>query len=92
MGLTSPGLIGADVGHLNLHKTFAIPHGGGGPGIGCIGVKAHLRPFLPGHSVIPVNGQTEGAVASAPYGSAGVLPITYSYMKLCGEHGLKQSS
>ena len=88
MGLTSPGLIGADVGHLNLHKTFAIPHGGGGPGIGAIGCKSHLEPFLPGHAVMPINGKTDFAVAAAPYGNAGVLPITYSYIKLMGANGL----
>jgi len=92
MGLTSPGLIGADVGHLNLHKTFAIPHGGGGPGDGAIGAKEHLKPFMPGHSVLPIDGLTEGAVAAAPYGSAGVLPISYSYIKMMGGPGLLLSA
>mmetsp|Transcript_24670 Transcript_24670/g.38367 ORF Transcript_24670/g.38367 Transcript_24670/m.38367 type:complete len:132 (+) Transcript_24670:2212-2607(+) len=92
MGLTSPGLIGADVGHLNLHKTFSIPHGGGGPGVGSIGFKDHLAPFVPGHSIVPVQGRTTGAVASAPYGNAGVLPIAYSYIKMAGKHGLLRSS
>jgi glycine dehydrogenase len=92
MGLTAPGFIGADVGHLNLHKTFAIPHGGGGPGIGAIGAKKHLQPFLPGHCVIPVDGLKDGAVAGAPWGSAGVLPISYSYIKMMGARGLKQCS
>jgi len=67
-----------------LHKTFAIPHGGGGPGIGAIGCVKALAPFLPGHSVVPVDGRTDGAVNGAPYGNAGVLPITYAYIKLCG--------
>ena len=92
MGLTSQGKIGADVGHLNLHKTFAIPHGGGGPGIGAIGCVKALAPFLPGHSVVSVNGRNDGAVTSAPYGNAGVLPITYAYIKLCGPQGLLQCS
>ena len=92
MGLTSPGKIGADVGHLNLHKTFAIPHGGGGPGIGAIGCVKALAPFLPGHSVVPINGNNEGAVTAAPYGNAGVLPITYAYIRLCGARGLLQTS
>jgi glycine dehydrogenase len=90
LGLTSPGKIGADVGHLNLHKTFAIPHGGGGPGIGAIGCIKALEPFLPGHCVISINGRTEGAVNGAPYGNAGVLPISYAYIKLCGGKGLKE--
>ena len=92
MGLTSPGKIGADVGHLNLHKTFAIPHGGGGPGIGAIGCVNKLEPFLPGHCVQPVNGRNNGAVNGAPYGNAGVLPISYTYIKLCGSKGLLQST
>ena len=88
MGLTSPGLIGADVGHLNLHKTFAIPHGGGGPGVGAIGAKQHLKPFIPGHCVAPVAGRKDGAVAAAPYGNGGILPISYSFIKLLGKSGL----
>ena len=92
MGLTSPGFIGADVGHLNLHKTFAIPHGGGGPGIGPIGVKKHLEPFMPGHPIIPVEGRKNLSVASAPYGSAGILPISYAYIKMMGKEGLLASS
>lgn len=84
MGLTSPGYIGADVGHLNLHKTFAIPHGGGGPGVGPIGVKKQLIPFMPGHPILPVEGRKESTVASAPYGSAGILPIPYAYIKMMG--------
>ena len=92
LGLTSPGLIGADVGHLNLHKTFAIPHGGGGPGVGCIGAKAHLKPFIPGHTVAPIAGRTDGAVAAAPYGNGGILPISYSFIKLLGKSGLLKSA
>ena len=92
MGLTSPGSIGADVGHLNLHKTFSIPHGGGGPGVGPIGVKAHLAPFMPGHPIVPVEGRKELTVASAPYNSAGILPIPYSYIKIMGGDGLLASS
>lgn len=92
MGLTSPGLIGADVGHLNLHKTFSIPHGGGGPGVGPIGVKKHLEPFMPGHSVIPVNGRNTLSVSAAPYGSAGILPIPYAYIKMMGKQGLYDST
>jgi glycine dehydrogenase len=92
MGLTSPGYIGADVGHLNLHKTFSIPHGGGGPGVGPIGVKKHLAPFMPGHPIVPVEGRTELTVASAPFGSAGILPIPYTYINLMGGDGLLASS
>ncbi|TRX71575.1 aminomethyl-transferring glycine dehydrogenase [Carboxylicivirga sp. M1479] len=92
VGLTSPGHIGADVCHLNLHKTFAIPHGGGGPGVGPIGVAKHLVEFLPQHSVID-NGRTGiSAVAAAPWGSASVLPITYGYIKMLGGEGLTQST
>ncbi len=100
VGLTSPGLIGADVCHLNLHKTFCIPHGGGGPGVGSIGVASHLAPFLPGHVVDPeASGKLcgndicvpkkEGAVAGAPFGSAAILPISWMYIKMLGEPGLK---
>jgi len=92
MGLTSPGSIGADVGHLNLHKTFAIPHGGGGPGMGPIGAKKHLEPFLPGHPIIPINGRKSLTVSAAPWGSANILPISYAYIKLLGKTGLKKSS
>ena len=84
LGLTAPGLIGADVGHLNLHKTFSIPHGGGGPGVGSIGFKKHLAPFVPGHCVVPVEGRSSGAVAAAPYGNAGVTPISYAFIKMSG--------
>jgi len=88
VGLARPGDIGADVSHLNLHKTFCIPHGGGGPGMGPIGVKAHLIPFLPGH---PETGG-EGAVSAAPYGSASILPISWSYCLLMGGRGLTQAT
>jgi glycine dehydrogenase len=100
VGLTSPGLIGADVCHLNLHKTFCIPHGGGGPGVGSIGVAAHLAPFLPGHAVDPAASgklcgsdlcvpKSDGAVAAAPFGSAAILPISWMYIKMLGAEGLK---
>jgi glycine dehydrogenase len=88
VGLTSPGLIGADVCHLNLHKTFAIPHGGGGPGMGPICVKAHLAPYLPGH----VTQNTHGAVSAAPYGSASILLISYAYIRLLGADGVKRAT
>ncbi|MDR2495667.1 MAG: aminomethyl-transferring glycine dehydrogenase [Tannerellaceae bacterium] len=89
VGLTHPGIIGADVCHLNLHKTFASPHGGGGPGVGPICVAAHLAPFLPSH---PAIGDGRNTVAAAPYGSAGILPITYSYIRMMGAEGLTQAS
>ncbi|MBU1370510.1 MAG: aminomethyl-transferring glycine dehydrogenase [Bacteroidetes bacterium] len=93
VGLTSPGLIGADVCHLNLHKTFAIPHGGGGPGVGPIGVAAHLSPFLPGHNLIKTGGEKAiTAVSAAPFGSAMILPISYGYIKMLGADGLKRST
>ena len=94
VGLTSPGHIGADVSHLNLHKTFAIPHGGGGPGMGPIGVKAHLAPFLPDHTLINVGEETKGngAVSAAPYGSAGILCISYLYVALLGKKGVTDAS
>ncbi|MCA0023728.1 MULTISPECIES: aminomethyl-transferring glycine dehydrogenase [unclassified Mesorhizobium] len=88
VGLARPGDIGADVCHMNLHKTFCIPHGGGGPGVGPIGVRAHLKPYLPGHV-------TEGsahAVAAAPFGSASILPITWMYIRMMGASGLKQAT
>ena len=88
VGLARPGDIGADVCHMNLHKTFCIPHGGGGPGIGPIGVKAHLAPFLPGH----VTDGGAPAVAAAPYGSASILPITWMYIRMMGPSGLKQAT
>ena len=93
VGLTSPGFIGADVCHLNLHKTFAIPHGGGGPGVGPIGVAKHLAPFLPGHKLVNTGGdQAITAVSSAPYGSASVLTISYGYIKLLGGDGLTEAT
>ncbi|MCF6459374.1 aminomethyl-transferring glycine dehydrogenase [Pseudoalteromonas sp. MMG024] len=94
VGVTSPGFIGSDVSHLNLHKTFCIPHGGGGPGVGPIGVKSHLAPFMPNHSVINVPGTTEGngAVSAAPYGSAAILPISWAYIAMMGSEGLKQAT
>ncbi len=93
VGLTSPGNIGADVCHLNLHKTFAIPHGGGGPGAGPIGVAEHLTPFLPSHSVVKTGG-TQGihAVSAAPYGSALILLISYGYIKMMGGTGLTEAT
>ncbi len=93
VGLTSPGLIGADVCHLNLHKTFAIPHGGGGPGMGPICVKEHLRPFLPGNAVISTGGgQAISGISAAPYGSGLILIISYAYIKMLGADGLKAST
>jgi len=89
VGLVKPGEIGSDVSHLNLHKTFCIPHGGGGPGMGPIGVMAHLAPFLPGH---PSTGGREGPVAAAPYGSASILPISWAYVLLMGGEGLTQAT
>lgn len=93
VGLTNPGYIGADVCHLNLHKTFAMPHGGGGPGVGPICVAEHLKGFLPSHSVVATGGE-EGitAVASSPWGSALLLPITYGYIKMLGEQGLRRAT
>ncbi|WP_153800277.1 aminomethyl-transferring glycine dehydrogenase [Foetidibacter luteolus] len=97
VGLTSPGLIGADVCHLNLHKTFAIPHGGGGPGMGPICVKAHLAKHLPGHVSAPVSTtvnmpETYNAVSAAPYGSASILLISYAYIRLLGNAGVKKAT
>ena len=93
VGLTSPGIIGADVCHLNLHKTFAIPHGGGGPGMGPICCKAHLAPFLPKHDVIEMGGE-EGisSISAAPWGSALILLISYAYIKMLGSEGLTDST
>ncbi|MFT3737896.1 MAG: aminomethyl-transferring glycine dehydrogenase [Breznakibacter sp.] len=92
VGLTNPGIIGADVCHLNLHKTFAIPHGGGGPGVGPIAVARHLVPFLPTHPVVDNNRHGISAVAAAPWGSASVLPITYGYIKMLGGEGLTRAT
>jgi glycine dehydrogenase len=93
VGLTSPGFIGADVCHLNLHKTFAIPHGGGGPGVGPIGVAKHLKAFLPGHTMVSTGGENAiSAVSAAPYGSASILTISYGYIKLLGAEGLTEAT
>jgi len=93
VGLTSPGLIGADVCHLNLHKTFAIPHGGGGPGVGPIGVANHLIDFLPKHSVVETGGKHGiSAVSAAPFGSASVLIISHAYLKMMGGDGLTKAT
>jgi len=93
LGLCNPAEIGADVCHLNLHKTFCIPHGGGGPGVGPIGVKSHLAPFLPSHSVVPTGGATPiGPVSAAPWGSASILPISWAYLKMMGDDGLREAT
>ena len=94
VGLTSPGHLGADVAHMNLHKTFAIPHGGGGPGMGPIALKAHLTPFMPNHAVQPVSGPHQGqhAVSAAPWGSASILPIPWMYIAMMGGRGLTLAS
>nr|WP_298415270.1 aminomethyl-transferring glycine dehydrogenase [uncultured Halomonas sp.] len=94
VGLCRPGDFGGDVSHLNLHKTFCIPHGGGGPGMGPIGVKAHLAPFVSNHVVTPIAGVREecGAVASAAYGSASILPISWAYIKMMGARGLREAT
>ncbi|WP_091934243.1 aminomethyl-transferring glycine dehydrogenase [Propionivibrio dicarboxylicus] len=94
VGLTSPGHIGADVSHMNLHKTFAIPHGGGGPGMGPIGLKAHLAPFMANHAVQPIDGPHEGqsAVSAAPWGSASILPISWMYIAMLGGRGLTRAT
>jgi glycine dehydrogenase len=95
VGLCRPGDIGADVCHLNLHKTFCIPHGGGGPGMGPIGVASHLAPFLPGHPVVKPDNATRqaiGPISAAPYGSASILPISYVYIALMGGAGLTKAT
>ena len=93
VGLTNPAKIGADVCHLNLHKTFAIPHGGGGPGMGPIGVVEHLKPFLPSNPIIPTGGKNAiTSISAAPWGSALILCISYAYIKLLGEEGLTKST
>ena len=98
VGIAKPGEIGADVCHLNLHKTFCIPHGGGGPGMGPIGVKAHLSPFLPGHVVVRTSTQSatrparSGQVSAAPWGSPSILPISHAYIAMMGPDGLKKAS
>ena len=97
VGLTSPATIGADVSHMNLHKTFCIPHGGGGPGMGPIGLAAHLAPFMADHVVQPTGGAErpnlgQGAVSAAPFGSASILPISWMYIAMMGGEGLKQAT
>jgi glycine dehydrogenase len=105
VGLARPGSFGADVSHLNLHKTFCIPHGGGGPGVGPVGVRAHLAPFLPGHPMLGAasnsaasnraasdNTGSNGPVAAAPYGSAGILPISWAYIAMMGAQGLRRAT
>ncbi|MDI5892093.1 aminomethyl-transferring glycine dehydrogenase [Halomonas rhizosphaerae] len=94
VGLTRPGDFGGDVSHLNLHKTFCIPHGGGGPGMGPIGVKAHLAPFVSNHVVTPLDGVEAscGAVSAAPFGSASILPISWAYIKMMGARGLREAT
>ncbi|MDE1546885.1 aminomethyl-transferring glycine dehydrogenase [Dechloromonas agitata] len=94
VGLTSPSFIGADVSHMNLHKTFAIPHGGGGPGMGPIGLKAHLAPFMANHVVAPIDGPHggQGAVSAAPFGSASILPISWMYLAMLGGEGVKKAT
>jgi len=94
VGLAQPGKFGADVSHLNLHKTFCIPHGGGGPGVGPVAVRSHLAPFLPSHGLVPESGPTTGvgAIAAAPWGSAGILPISWVYIALMGGEGLTDAT
>ena len=94
VGVAKPGEMGSDVSHLNLHKTFAIPHGGGGPGMGPIGVRAHLAPYLPNHTVSPIDGNHEGmgAVSAAPFGSSSILPISYLYIVMLGQKGLRKAT
>jgi glycine dehydrogenase len=92
VGLAAPGRFGADVSHLNLHKTFCIPHGGGGPGVGPVAVGAHLAQFLPGHGVLETRPQAIGAVSAAPYGSAGILPIPWMYITMMGGEGLRAAT
>ncbi|HSH56687.1 MAG TPA: glycine dehydrogenase (aminomethyl-transferring), partial [Halomonas sp.] len=94
VGLSRPGDFGGDVSHLNLHKTFCIPHGGGGPGMGPIGVKAHLAPFVSNHVVTPIDGVNAecGAVSAAAYGSASILPISWAYIKMMGARGLREAT
>src|SRR5262249_55674508 len=109
VGLAKPGHFGGDVSHLNLHKTFCIPHGGGGPGVGPVGVRAHLAPYLPNHPLQPPAGPPPGVrphplqpaagpetgvgpISAAPWGSAGILPISWAYVRLMGGEGLKQAT
>ncbi|MGP8303554.1 aminomethyl-transferring glycine dehydrogenase [Streptomyces inhibens] len=94
VGLAEPGKFGGDVSHLNLHKTFCIPHGGGGPGVGPVGVRAHLAPYLPNHPLQPSAGPETGVgpISAAPWGSAGILPISWAYVRLMGGEGLKRAT
>ncbi len=96
VGLCRPGDYGSDVSHLNLHKTFCIPHGGGGPGMGPIGVKKHLAPFLPSHSIVDIEGvnrsESFGSCSAAPYGSSSILPISWAYIKMMGGKGLTKAT
>src|SRR4030095_674941 len=95
LGYAKPGHFGADVSHLNLHKTFCIPHGGGGPGVGPVAVRAHLAKYLPSHPVLPgqhPGGAPVGAVAAPPYASAGILPIPWAYLRLMGPDGLTRAT
>jgi glycine dehydrogenase len=94
VGLAKPADFGADVGHLNLHKTFTIPHGGGGPGVGPVGAAAHLAPFLPNHPLLEEAGPVTGVgpISGAPFGSAGILPIPYAYVRLMGADGLRRAT
>ena len=88
VGFAKPGRFGADVSHLNLHKTFCIPHGGGGPGVGPVAVRAHLAPYLPGAPAGRAGDAAVGPVSAAPYGSAGILPISWAYLRMMGADGL----
>ncbi|WP_432095783.1 aminomethyl-transferring glycine dehydrogenase [Streptomyces sp. bgisy100] len=94
VGLAKPGRFGSDVSHLNLHKTFCIPHGGGGPGVGPVGVRAHLAPYLPNHPLQPAAGPETGVgpISAAPWGSAGILPISWAYVRLMGAEGLRRAT
>ena len=92
VGVAGPGAFGGDVSHLNLHKTFCIPHGGGGPGVGPVAVAEHLVPYLPGHPLTPGGGRTEGAVSAAPFGSPSILPISWAYIRLMGSAGLRSAT
>jgi glycine dehydrogenase len=94
VGLSQPGKFGADVSHLNLHKTFCIPHGGGGPGVGPVAVREHLAAYLPNHPLVPEAGPQTGVgpISGAPWGSAGILPIPWAYIRLMGPDGLKEAT
>ena len=94
VGLAQPGRFGADVSHLNLHKTFCIPHGGGGPGVGPVGVRSHLAPYLPNHPLAPEAGPETGVgpISGAPFGSASILPISWAYVRLMGGAGLTRAT